>query len=115
MVPETSGPFDFNDFTIDTTVKLKSPGVYLLGYSMNNTFFVERVGRSDTNLNARLKSAEYRGNFRQFKARYCPSAEQAFHEECALWHAYGTGKGNPYHPARPAGINIRCKHCTIFN
>ena len=108
------GPFVFNDKTIDSTITAKSPGVYLLGYTANGIFYVQRTGRSDVNLNARLKSAEYSGQYREFKTRYCPTDVQAFHDECALWHAYG-GSNNPYHPARPAGKNLHCNHCNIFN
>jgi hypothetical protein len=116
MVIEMSPAFTFNDVMIDNQIKVTSPGVYLLGYTgTNGVFQIERVGRSDVNLNLRLKSAEYRGKFREFKARYCPSMEVAFHEECQLWHAYG-GTLNPNHPARPAGMtHLRCKLCPIFN
>ncbi len=102
MVPNLAGPFAFNDKTIDATITVTSPGVYMLGYTGTNaTLYVERVGRSDVNLNARLKSDEYRGRFREFKAAYCPDATTAFHHECTLWHAYG-GTLNPNHPATPA-------------
>ena len=113
MAIELSGPFAFTSPTIDSVVTKTSPGVYLLGYTSGTTFMVQRVGRSDVNLNARLKSAEYAGKFHQFKALYYPTADAAYHAECELFHAYG-GNNNPNHPARPTGKNHRCNHCNIF-
>jgi hypothetical protein len=110
MALPLEGPFAFNDMTIDAKVTLQIPGVYLLGYKLNNVFQVQRVGRSDDNLNSRLKSSEYRGLFREFKACYCSSDEEAFHSECELWHAYG-GTLNPNHPAMPKGKFIVCRLC----
>jgi hypothetical protein len=113
MAIQLSGPFTFNPATIDSVVTQTSPGVYALGYTLNNIFQIQRVGRSDGDLNARLKSDEYSGKYRQFKAYYYPTADAAFHAECELWHAFG-GTNNPNHPARPAGKNHKCNHCKIF-
>jgi hypothetical protein len=110
---QLSGPFAFNPQTIDALVAKTSPGVYLLGYTSGSRFYVERVGRSDVNLNARLKSPEYAGKFQQFKALYYETADAAYHAECELYHAYG-GYNNPNHPARPAEKNHKCNHCNLF-
>jgi len=109
-----SGPYIFDSKTIDAVVTKKSPGVYALGYTLNNVFQVERVGRSDFDLNARLKSDEYAGKYQQFKGWYYPTADAAFHAECELWHTYGHPSRNPNHPARPAGKNHKCNHCKLF-
>lgn len=113
MAIQLSGPFAFNPSTVDAVVNKTSPGVYLLGYTSGSTFWVERVGRSDSDLNARLKSAEYAGKYIQFKALYYPTADAAYHAECELWHLYGRNN-NPNHPARPTGKNHKCNHCNIF-
>ena len=113
MAIQLSGPFTFNQPTIDSIVNKKSPGVYALGYTQNGTFMIQRVGRSDYDLNARLKSDEYKGKYREFKGWYYPTADDAFHAECELFHAYG-GSNNPNHPARPFGKNHKCNHCKLF-
>jgi hypothetical protein len=113
MAIQLSGPFAFTPESVDANVSRKSPGVYALGYTNGNTFMIERVGRSDFDLNARLKSDEYKGKYRQFKGWYYPTADAAFHAECELWHAFG-GTNNPNHPARPTGKNHKCNHCKIF-
>jgi hypothetical protein len=110
---QLSQPFTFSSTIIDAVVTTKSPGVYALGYMSGNTFMIQRVGRSDTDLNARLKSDEYRGKYQTFKACYYPTADAAFHAECELFHAYG-GNNNPNHPARPFGKNHKCNHCRLF-
>ena len=114
MPIQLSGPFSFTPQTIDAVITKKSPGVYALGYTFNNTFYIQRVGRSDFDLNARLKSDEYKGKYNQFKALYYPTADAAFHAECELWHTYGLTDSNPNHPARPTGKNHKCNHCKIF-
>ena len=113
MAIQLSGPFAFNQATIDHVVNQKSAGVYALGYTLNNVFQIQRVGRSDTDLNARLKSDEYKGKYHQFNAWYYPNADAAFHAECELFHAFG-GTNNPNHPARPFGKNHKCNHCRLF-
>jgi hypothetical protein len=114
MAVNLSSPISFNPYSIDVAVTRRSPGVYALGYtSAYGNFVVERVGRSDIDLAARLKSDEYKGRFQQFKAAYSANAEAAFHDECELFHRFG-GKGNPLHPARPTGKNHRCNHCNVF-
>lgn len=113
QVIQLSGPFTFTPATVDAKVTKKSPGVYALGYTLNNVFQIQRVGRSDTDLNARLKSAEYAGKYSQFKALYYSTADAAFHAECELWHSFG-GTNNPLHPARPTGKNHKCNHCRVF-
>jgi hypothetical protein len=111
---QLSGPFAFTPAAINAAVTLKSPGVYALGYTRNNTFYIQRVGRSDFDLNARLQSDEYKGKYSQFKAWYYPNADAAFHAECELWHTYGNFTDNPNHPARPTGKNHKCNHCKLF-
>jgi hypothetical protein len=114
MSIQLSGPFPLTIQSVDASVTKMSPGVYALGYMQNQTFMIQRVGRSDTDLNARLKADEYVGKYREFKAYYYPDAESAFHAECELWHTFG-GTLNPNHPARPTGKTYKCRHCRLFN
>ncbi len=113
MAIQLSGPFPFSPSSIDARVSKTSPGVYALGYTFNNMFYIERIGRSDVDLNARLKSDEYKGKYSFFKGLYYPTADAAFHAECDLWHTYG-GTKNPLHPDRPKGKTHKCNHCNTF-
>jgi len=58
-MPETGlrGPYTLDVDTIDQIVTRASAGVYALGrYSESNkTFYVSYVGRSDSDINGRLK------------------------------------------------------------
>jgi len=110
MAVELSNPFPLTPSMIDQKVTITSPGVYALGYEYAGRFVVERVGRSDTDLNGRLKSDEYRGKYQSFRARYYPTAEAAYHAECELYHSHG-GPNNPNHPAVPWGNTLKCNHC----
>jgi hypothetical protein len=115
MTVQLSQVLAFNPATIDEAVTRRMPGVYALGHaSIDNKFVIDRIGRSDTDLAARLKSDEYKGRFTWFQAAYVGNADAAYHAECELYHSYG-GKLNPNHPARPAGKFHRCNHCPIFN
>src|SRR5580692_6342200 len=101
MAVNLSVAIPFTPESIDSAVTMRRPGVYALGYvAPSGTFMIQRVGRSDFDLAQRLKSDEYKGKYRHFKAAYVTDAEAAFHAECELYHKYG-GTGNPLHPARP--------------
>ena len=104
-LPKMTGNFDLTKDGINKAVTYVSPGAYNLEYAKDGTFYVERVGCSDVNLNGRLH--DYEGQYKQFQYAYADNAEQAFYMECELWHAYG-GSNNPLHPARPANTNYKC-------
>lgn len=111
MPIQLSGPYTFNPQTVDQKIAHTYPGVYALGYtSILGHFVTERVGRSDSDLNARLKSDEYKGKYSQFMAAYVLTADEAYHAECELYHVHG-GPNNPNHPAVPWGKTLKCKHC----
>lgn len=110
--PSMSGPFALTKDGIDNAVTQTSAGVYALGYTSGNTYYIQRVGRSDDDLNRRLH--DYEGQYTQFKAAYCSSSLAAFNAECELWHDYA-GDNNPLHPARPAGKDWKCPRCKTFD
>jgi len=113
-VPFLSGPYALTTPVVDIAVAYTSPGAYVLGYVGNdNVFYVQRTGRSDTDVNSRLKSPEYIGHYRQFKFTYAKDDATAFAMECELWHAYGAAN-NPLHPARPKGKDWKCPCCKNF-
>jgi len=112
------GPFLLTEDGIDNEVTRVSPGAYVLGYlNGNKTFIVCYVGRSDDDLNKRLKKWVGRKNYKRFKYAYFSSPKAAFEKECRLYHDFG-GKGkldNDIHPARPENTNWECPVCTIFD
>jgi hypothetical protein len=110
-VPELSDVFALTDDTIDAKVTKTSPGVYVLDATSSGPFTASYVGRSDSDLNARLH--DWVGKYKYFKARYCDSAKEAFEAECELFHALSP-KGNTNHPARPSGSNWVCPRCYVF-
>ena len=113
-MPSTNlpGPFALTGAEIDRLVTKVSPGAYALGRLNSNTFYVDRVGRSDVNLNKRLR--DYVGQYPYFKADYFPSAKAAFEKECHLFHDFQPAD-NELHPDRPKGSNWTCPRCRVFD
>jgi hypothetical protein len=84
----------------------RSPGAYALGAEESATVLtISYVGRSDTDVNARLKA--HIGSYRHFQVADWLTVRGAFELECQLWHSFGT-PGNTLHPARPAGARYNC-------
>src|SRR5579859_1240841 len=74
-----SGPYALNAATIDKMVTKTSPGAYALGeVNSKNTFIVKYVGRSDTDLKARLQTHASAAAYPTFKADYFGSPKAAF-------------------------------------
>lgn len=112
------GPFPLTETGIDNEIGEISPGVYTLGHlNSDNAFVVSYVGRSDDDLNGRLKQWVGVKNYKVFKYDYFSSSKAAFEKECRLYHDFG-GKqklDNDIHPARPKDTNWECPVCTIFD
>ena len=104
------GPYTLNNETIDSVVTRTSPGVYVLASAGSNR--AKRVGRSDTDVRARLKS--YVGHYARFWFAYASSPKDAFENECHLWHDLKP-PDNVIHPDRPNGSGWKCPVCTIFD
>ncbi len=98
---------------IDAGVVETAPGAYVLGHTLDNgNFSIRYVGRSDDDLNGRLK--DHVGKYKQFKGGYMNSASEAFQKECHLYHDFGGAEGkldNEVHPARPSGSRETCPVC----
>jgi hypothetical protein len=107
-----SGPWEMTAAKIDAVVTKTSAGAYALGYTRDGTFYIKRVGRSDKDLNARLKS--YIGDYKQFKCDYFSSPKAAFEKECGLYHDFNPDD-NVVHPDRPNGSNWSCPRCRLFD
>ena len=110
-VPTLSTPIALTERNIDTSVTSVAPGVYVLDKTTSGPWLNSYVGRSDTDLNARLKN--WVGKYGYFKAAYMDSAAAAFDAECELFHALAP-TDNAVHPARPAHSNWVCPRCYIF-
>ena len=109
------GPYNFTSSEIDRVVTKTSPGNYALGLS-NDTFNVNYVGRSDSNVNQELK-VRLDSKYKHFKYSYATSSKTAFEKECRNYHDFGGSKSldNEIHPSRPAGTSYECPVCTIFD
>lgn len=102
---------------IDNNITRTSPGTYVLGRTnSDNTFIVEYVGRSDDDVNGRLKMWVDKG-YTRFKFGYFDSPKAAFEKECNIYHDFGGPSGkldNKIHPQRPEDSNWQCPRCDLF-
>jgi hypothetical protein len=109
-----NGPFKLDNETIDTAITNKTAGNYALGNINGVIFYIEYIGRSDDDLNARLKSHIGENDF--FKYSVASSVKEAFEKECKNYHDFGenTILKNDKHPDRPDGKNWKCSYCKNF-
>ena len=107
-----NGPFPLKAVEIDSEITQTSPGVYVLDRSHEEgPFHISYVGRSDTDLRARLH--EHAGKYRRFKYAYHSSPEEAFASECRLYHEFNP-PSTIAHPPRPIGAKWKCALCKVF-
>ena len=109
MPPEFRGPFPLNVETVDAEITKISPGNYRLGLkNVGGEFVPYYVGRSDKNLNQRLK--DWVGEYDWFTTAYAPSTKDAHEQECRDYHNLNP-RDNKEHPKRPAETNLKCPIC----
>lgn len=111
------GPYELTRSKIIEAVTYPSPGNYALGYvNDENTFIVQYVGRSDSDVATRLTN-HVREKYKCFKFSYATSPKAAFEKECRNYHDFGESRSldNDYHPDRPAGASWKCPCCDIFD
>ena len=77
-------------------------------------FVPKYVGRSDDDVNGRLKDWAGKTKSPLFKFSYADSVEEAFEKECNNYHDFNP-LGNTSHPARPEGKKWECPRCKIFD
>jgi hypothetical protein len=109
-------PLNFESVVIDTEITQTSAGNYALGYlNDENKFIVMYVGRSDTDLKARLK--QHLDKHPKFKWSYASSSKTAFEKECKNFHDFGGTEKleNDIHPDRPKNSNWKCPGCSNFD
>lgn len=106
-LPEAKGPYTLNESNINSIVDMNNIGAYSLGplNTGGETLTVKRVGRSDVNLNKRLK--DYIGDYSHFVVRFCASVQESYETECKLYHKFNPSD-NAYHPDKPTGTNYSC-------
>ena len=111
------GPYDFTSEKVDEIITKKSPGNYALGYISQKTgkFIVRYVGRSDSDVNDRIKDhIDESDEYQSFKFSYATSPKDAYAKECENWHDFGGLNGeldNSYHPDKPNDTNWKCPKC----
>ena len=109
------GPYPLNSETIRSKVTKTSAGNYALGRkNEKGTFKVAYVGRSDTDVRARLLSWIGKATRPHFKFSYASSPKAAFEKECVNYHDFKP-PGNSNHPDRPANTSWKCPKCDIFD
>jgi hypothetical protein len=108
------GPYKLDTETIEVKVTRTSPGNYALGrQDEKGKFLVGYVGRSDSDVRARLKWWVGKTKRPLFKLSYASSPKAAFEKECENYHDFNP-PDNDSHPDRPDGTNWRCPRCDIF-
>jgi len=109
-----NGPFDLDEKTINSMVTKKSAGNYALGrINDEGTFLVGYVGRSDQDINGRLKNWVDETKYSKFKFSYAFSPKAAFENECKNYHDFDPPL-NDSHPDRPNDTNWKCPRCNIY-
>ena len=102
IIKESEGPYPLTAKSIDENVK-ETIGNYFLGIAAKGIFVVKYVGRSDTNLNGRLK--DYLGDsYSHFKFSYTANPVNAYYQECRDYHRFidaGKKLDNEIHPDKP--------------
>jgi hypothetical protein len=80
------------------------PGAYMLSRDGRTVHY---VGRSDTDIGARINSSAAEGRYTHFWCEHASSARDAFLNECTYYHRYNP-PDNTNHPAVPPGTSWRC-------
>lgn len=114
---DMQGPYLLSTVKINEVVTRTSAGNYALGYvNDENTFIVQYVGRSDSDVAARLRK-HVGEKYKRFKYSYASSPKAAFEKECRNYHDFGGSRSlaNSIHPDRPAGTSWKCPCCNIYD
>jgi hypothetical protein len=102
--------YPLNEETINSEVKKNRIGSYVLGYINEKKGYIPKyVGRSDNDLNKRLK--DWIENYSRFKFMYHSTTKQAYEKECNLYHDWIKQIDNKEHPDKPDGTNYKCPVC----
>lgn len=112
---DMKGPFPFTSREVDLRITRHQVGNYALGYlDKQRVFHVQYVGRSDTDVNARIKDHLQEERYNYFKFSYASSPKDAFEKECQNYHDFGESRklDNDIHPDLPDNSpNWKCPVC----
>jgi len=100
---EFRGPVHLAAREIERAVPAGSPGAFALGFArpQEGAVFISYVGRSDTDLRGAVLS-HVGSHYTAFFYLPVPSAEEAYAEECRLWHEMGGAElESQDHPVPP--------------
>lgn len=95
--------YPFTSDEVDRQITIHQAGNYALGHlDKRGDFYVRYVGRSDTDVNDRIKDHLDKG-YTRFKFSYASSPKAAFEKECQNYHDFGENKqlDNAVHPDLP--------------
>jgi hypothetical protein len=110
------GPYTLDNMSIDANVTNTLPGIFALGMIEDYKFIVKHIGRSDTDINAQLKTWVGK-NYTSFKFSYATSSKAAFAKECKNFHDFGGTQqlDNDIHPERPVNTDWGCHFCGVYD
>ncbi|MFQ5910859.1 MAG: hypothetical protein ACE5IJ_09105 [Thermoplasmata archaeon] len=108
------GPYSLGERAVGDHTWSEHPGVYKL--MMTRYGPVRYVGRSDSDVRARLLQHVREGDYNYFWVVHESDPVAAFLRECRLWHRHrGTIDNDKVHPARPAGCREGCPTCSHYD
>ncbi len=113
-----SNPYELHSIVVNNHVATDRLGVYILGQTSDtwSDFFVQRVGRSDGDLNERLRQHAREKKYPEFMFMYCDTLKENFDWECFLYHEFDPSLlNNDIHPDRPEGKRWSCPNCDVFD
>ena len=118
MLPtlDMEGAYELTNDSIDAHVTRTSCGNYALGHDTPSQFTVSYVGRSDDDVNFRLKQwVGKKSSYTHFKFSYATSPKAAFEKECKNYHDFGGSEklDNEKHPERADGTDWKCPVCGL--
>ena len=104
------GTYPLTEKGLNENVTRQLPGAYALGHTANGKFYIDYVGRSDSDVKKRLH--DHIGENSVFMYEYYASSEEAFEKECYLYHEFRPPR-NKIHPAQPADSDWQCMICGL--
>ncbi len=112
-----NGPYVLVPDKIDENVVPNLPGNYAVGYISENDFIVLYAGRSEKDINAKIKSWVYRkSDCLFFKFSIAKFQEDAFYKECINYHDFvgSTNLKSNKHPSHDKTVDWKCPRCGVY-
>lgn len=114
--------YELSEEIINRIIEPNRIGNYAYGYlNDSGSFIVKYVGRSDSDLQSRIKHGlqdrlndENCKKYERFKFSYASNVKEAYDKECRNYHDFGGEEGllnNVRHPDKPDGEYYKCHIC----